>query len=72
MQQGMVYFVWCVAGDFQKAKCGLTNSIGRMKVKNTRRDGSSKQEQTFIQWLIQQAKKIGEKLPHGDGLTGAD
>ena len=44
--------------------------LGRVskEEKKSRRDGSSGNEQSFIQWLLRQAKKIGDKLPHGDGI----
>jgi hypothetical protein len=48
----------------------MSNNLGELKMKKRRRDGSSDSEQSFIQWLLRQAKKIGDKLPHGDGLNG--
>ena len=64
-------------GHLQEEKC-IFSGPQFQKKKKARRDayGCSDSEQTFIQWLIyirpRQAKKIGDKLPHGhgDGLKG--
>ena len=55
-------------GTYKKRSAAFLNLGQRSEgVKKTRRDGSAESEQSFIQWLLRQAKKIGDKLPHGDG-----
>ena len=38
----------------------------------TKTDDSTQCEQTFIQWLLRQTKKIGDNFPHRDGLKGLE
>jgi hypothetical protein len=63
--------VWLFCYGISRATYKKRNRLAFdvLKAKKTRRDGTSVQEQSFMQWLIRQAKKIGDKMPHGDGLT---
>ena len=36
--------------------------------KKMRRNGCCDHKQSCVQWLIWQADKVGDKLPHGDGI----
>ena len=64
------FIAYGVSSGTYKKRSVQFQTLGQRKRKKIRRDGSTQSEQNFIEWLLRQAKKIGDKLPHGDGLKG--
>ena len=63
---------WLLAYGISKGtykKRSATSQVIGSENKKTkrRREGTLDKEMLFIHWLIRQAQKIGDKLPHGDG-----